>query len=105
MAMRTYLAGLCTVGLIGAAVTVAAAPVAASSDASAGTAAFVCTPGTWVHQPAPVLPSQGGGDLDAAAVATPTLAWAVGWYQNSKGYGSLIEKWIGGTSWSVVGTG
>jgi hypothetical protein len=102
--MRRYVAGLCTVGLVGAGVSVAAAPVAIAATAPAP-AAFVCTPGTWVHQPANVLPSQGGGDLYAAAVATPTLAWAVGWYENSKGYGSLIEKWTGGTSWSVVGTG
>jgi hypothetical protein len=103
--MRRYVAGLCTVGLVGAAVSVAAAPVDASSVAPASSA-FVCTPGTWVHQPANTLPSQGGGILYAAAVATPTLAWTVGFYENSKGvYGSLIEKWTGGTSWSVVGTG
>ena len=101
--MRRCVAGLCTVGVAGAALSVAAVPVRAALTAPAP-AAFVCTPGTWGHQPANVLPSQGGGDLYAAAVATPTLAWAVGWYENSKGSGSLIEKWTGGTSWSVVGT-
>jgi hypothetical protein len=103
--MRRYVAGLCTLGLIGAVASVAATPVDASRVVP-GVTASVCTPGTWVHQPANVLPSENGGILSAAAVATPTLAWAVGAY--SKGatqYGSLIEKWTGGTSWSVVGTG
>jgi hypothetical protein len=103
--MRRCVAGLCTVGLIGAAASVAVAPVHAATAAPV-TAPFVCTPGTWVHQPANVLASQGGGILYAAAVATPKLAWAVGFYENTKGvYGSLIEKWTGGSSWSVVGGG
>jgi hypothetical protein len=102
--MRGYVAGLCTVVLTAGAASVAAAPVDASSAKRAATSA-VCTPGTWVHEPANVLPSQGGGILYAAAVATPTLAWAVGFYENNSGYGSLIEKWTGGSSWSVVGTG
>jgi hypothetical protein len=102
--MRRGVAGLCTAGLVGAGLSVGAAPVAASPKAP-DPVAFVCTPGTWVHQPANVLPSQGGGDLYSAAVATPTLAWAVGWYESSTASGSLIEKWTGGTSWSVVGTG
>ena len=102
--MRTYIAGLCTVGLIGAAATVAAAPVVASSDAPAGTAT-VCTPGTWVHESANVLPSMGDGTLYAAAVASASLAWGVGFYQATSSSGSLIEKWTGGTSWSVVGSG
>jgi hypothetical protein len=101
--MRRCVAGLCTAVLVGAAASVAAAPVDASTTAPA---AFVCTPGTWVHQPANVLPSQGGGLLYAAAVSTPTLAWAVGYYEHTNDvYGALIEKWTGGTSWSVVGTG
>jgi hypothetical protein len=103
--MRRHVAGLCTVGLIGAAAGVPAAPVAASSiDVSAATAA-VCTPGTWVHEPANVLSSQGDGTLFAAAVASSKLAWAVGFYQASSSSGSVIEKWTGGHSWSVVGTG
>ncbi|MGA8636309.1 MAG: hypothetical protein WB805_15870 [Candidatus Dormiibacterota bacterium] len=103
--MRRYLAGLCTAVLTGAAASVAAAPVDASRAIPAATPT-ACTPGTWVQQPANVLPSQGGGLLYAAAVATPTLAWAVGFYENNSGvYGSLIEKWTGGTSWTVVGSG
>src|ERR1035441_2929708 len=104
-AMRRYVAGLCTVGLFGAAATSTAAPVAASSmDVPAATAA-ACTPGTWLHEPANVLSSQGSGTLYAAAVASSTLAWGVGFYQASRSSGSLIEKWTGGSSWSVVGTG
>jgi hypothetical protein len=52
-----------------------------------------------------VLPAQVSGILYAAAVATPSLAWAVGTYENSTTSGSLIEKWTGGSTWSVVGTG
>jgi hypothetical protein len=102
--MRRYVAGVCTLGLIGAAVSVAAAPVAASPAVPRVTATL-CTLGKWVHQPANVLTSQGGGILYGAAVATPTLAWAVGEYRKGSAFGSLIEKWTGGTSWSVVGTG
>ena len=103
--MRGYVAGLCAVGLIGAAASLAAAPVAASNvDVPAATAA-ACTPGTWIHEPANVPPSQGSGTLYAAAIASSTLAWGVGFYQASSSSGSLIEKWAGGSSWSVVGTG
>jgi hypothetical protein len=102
--MRRYLAGLCTVGLVGAAVSVAAAPVDASM-AAPGSSASVCTPDTWVQQPVHLLAGQTVGVLYAAAVATPSLAWAVGFSENSSTFSSLIERWSGGSSWSEVGTG
>jgi len=53
---------------------------------------------------------QGGGELLGVSVASPTLAWGVGYYMNNPvpPYtlgGSLIEKWTGGSSWAVVGAG
>jgi hypothetical protein len=102
--MRRYIAGCSMAVCMVAAATAVASPVNASRDVPA-TTATVCTPGTWVQQPANVLPAMGGGFLAAAAVATPTLAWAVGFYETGSSYGSLIEKWTGGSSWSVVGTG
>jgi hypothetical protein len=84
---------------------VVAAPVGANSRATQ----LVCTPGVWTQEPATVLPSQKGGWLNAVTVASPILAWGVGEYNEGGAglplYGSLIEKWTGGTSWSVVGTG
>jgi hypothetical protein len=85
---------------------VVAAPVGANSRATQ----LVCTPGVWTQESANVLPSQQAGQLFGVTVASPTLAWAVGGfgaYSVNSGYqyGSLIEKWTGGTSWSVVGTG
>src|ERR1700683_3358931 len=102
--MRRYLIGCGTAALMVVGASAGIAPVDASS-ASPGVTASACTPGTWVQEPANVLASQGGGILYGAAVATPTLAWAVGQYQKGSASGSLIEKWTGGSSWSVVGTG
>jgi hypothetical protein len=80
-------------------------PVLAGSQATQP----VCTPGVWQQESATVLPSQKEGWLNAVTVAAPILAWGVGEYsENEAGpplYGSLIEKWTGGTTWSVVGTG
>jgi hypothetical protein len=56
--MRGYLAGLCTVVLTGAAASVAAVPVDASHTTPSAAVTAACTPGTWVQQPANVLPSQ-----------------------------------------------
>lgn len=64
-----------------------------------------CTPGVWNQESANVLPAMKNGYLFAATVASPTLAWAVGEYFTGTSYGSLIEKWTGGTTWSVVGNG
>jgi hypothetical protein len=50
-------------------------------------------------------PSEQTSFLNTAAVASPTLAWAVGFYGTGSKVESLIEKWSGGTSWSIVGTG
>jgi hypothetical protein len=102
--MRRYLIGCSTAALMVVGASLGIAPVDAST-ASPGVTASACTPGTWVQESANVLTSQGGGNLYGSAVATPTLAWAVGEYQKGKAFGSLIEKWTGGTSWSVVGTG
>jgi hypothetical protein len=76
-----------------------------ASPAQAETAS--CTPGVWTQQPANVLPAMGTGTLYADTIASPTLAWAVGDYFNSstQAYGDVIERWTGGSSWSVVGTG
>jgi hypothetical protein len=68
-------------------------------------AAPSCTPGVWVQDTANVLPAMGNGRLAAVSVASRTLAWAVGDYFNNSASGSLIEKWAGGTTWSVVGNG
>ena len=51
-----------------------------------------------------MLPSMVNGDLNAASVASPTLAWAVGDYYTGTSFGSLIEKW-NGRAWSVIGKG
>lgn len=64
----------------------------------------VCTVGTWAQESANVLPSMINGDLNAASVASPTLAWAVGDYYTGTSFGSLIEKW-NSSGWSVVGKG
>lgn len=68
------------------------------------TASPPCTAGTWVKEPANVLPAMDNGYLFAASVASPNLAWAVGYYFTGTSFGSLIEKWKG-TGWTVVGTG
>jgi hypothetical protein len=102
--MRRDVVSCCTIVVAVATAGVVASPAAASSSARAA-AASVCTPGTWVQDSVHVLPAQRGGTLYAAAVATPSLAWAVGTYENSSASGSLIEKWTGGSTWSVVGTG
>jgi hypothetical protein len=76
----------------------------ASVSRVAGTAT-VCTPGVWTQEPANVLPAMVSGGLNDVTVVSPTLAWAVGTYVHGSAYGSLIEKWTGGSSWSVVGNG
>jgi hypothetical protein len=63
-----------------------------------------CTAGTWTQESANVLPSMVNGDLNAASVASPRLAWAVGDYYTGTSFGSLIEKW-NSSGWSVVGKG
>jgi hypothetical protein len=65
----------------------------------------MCTPGVWNQESANVLPAMQNGYLLGASVASPTLAWGVGYYFTGTSYGSLIEKWTGGTTWSVVGSG
>jgi hypothetical protein len=76
-----------------------------SAEASgSSTAPASCTAGTWTKEPANVLPAMDNGYLFAASVASPTLAWAVGYYFTGTSFGSLIEKWKG-TGWTVVGTG
>jgi hypothetical protein len=103
--MARHVAALVAVPLTLIASGVVAAPVGANSHATQS----VCTPGVWTQESANVLPSQKEGWLNAVTVASPILAWGVGEYsEGGPGlplYGSLIEKWTGGTSWSVVGTG
>jgi hypothetical protein len=95
---------LATIGLLTAAGSVAAVPATAGARLPIA-GANVCTPGTWVQDTVATAPSEQTGVLHAAAVASPTLAWAVGFYETGSTLESLIEKWTGGTSWSIVGSG
>jgi hypothetical protein len=91
---------------IGASVLFAATSTTGEAAANLpAVTATVCTPGVWTQEPANVLPAMVSGGFNDVTVVSPTLAWAVGDYGNGSRYGSLIEKWTGGSSWSVVGTG
>jgi hypothetical protein len=86
------------VALVGLGVTVSPAHAETSTP---------CTPGVWTQQTANVLPAMGTGTLYADTIASSTLAWAVGVYFNSstQASGDVIERWTGGSNWSVVGSG
>jgi hypothetical protein len=98
--IRTLAAGV----LVIAAGGVVTLPVAAAVHVPV-TGAAACVSGTWVKDTVATAPSEQTGFLNAAAVASPTLAWAVGFYGTGSKVESLIEKWTGGTSWSIVGSG
>jgi hypothetical protein len=100
--MRRAIAVSATVASVLFAVTSTAAYATVNTPAVTAT---VCTSGVWTQEPANVLPAMVSGGLNDVTVVSPTLAWAVGTYVHGSAYGSLIEKWTGGSSWAVVGTG
>jgi hypothetical protein len=83
-----------------------ATPVATQAASVIATTTAGCA---WTQQPVTLAPNMHGGWLNAVSVASPTMAWGVGYYYNNtstgKTNGSLIEKWNGGSGWTVVGTG
>jgi hypothetical protein len=99
--MRRAIAVSATVASVLFAVTSTAAYATVNTPAVTAT---VCTSGVWTQEPANVLPAMVNGDLNAASVASPALAWAVGDYYTGTSFGSLIEKW-NSTGWSVIGKG
>lgn len=96
---------LLSLGAIALGLAMANASACVVADASGQSGAQpICTARTWTQESANVLPSMVNGDLNAASVASPTLAWAVGDYYTGTSFGSLIEKW-NGRAWSVIGKG
>jgi len=79
---------------ITAAAALALAPLAAGTPAASAATALRC--GAWT-----VVPSPHAGSLGGVAATGPHDVWAVGSYDASGAYRTLIEHW-NGTRWSVI---